>query len=892
MKLTKILLLFFILSFLVSCVANNHMNTITEQNKLFIQRGSATITIIFAKPKSNNFSIKVVPTETDKIEIDIKDENGNFVKDSSNKDIKVLPILIQGLYYGNVGDFKLIKDGINIKISDLPVGQKIKISVKAYKNDKLLASNEKIIAIQSKELTGNQGQNEHLTLKTPEPEVVSPCNGCSNSGSGSGGGGSVIPTATLNITSITPNTGFNDANTQITIAGTGFQNGSTVKVGETNVFGVTMVSSSQIKAKVPLGMAVGTYNLTLTNPDGSSKTLPNIFTLQVRPPISWTQAPGPVGGSITNIIIDPTNSSKVYSTSNGIVYKSNDSGATWSNISAITAGFLKFEANTIKIDPSNPSIMYAGTRSNFNCSCGGIFKSTDGGITWSNVISGGINVSNIAIDPITPTIVYVTGSNWTTINSSIIANTFSIHPNNSSIIYIGAGQGVFKSIDSGVTWSASNSGLTTLSVNSIVIDPTNPTTLYAATSNGIFKSANSGENWENISTGLANLNIFKIAIDPITSKNLYVVTNGGVFKSINSGNTWSVMTIDTQTPSFSSFVPIIIDPTNPAVIYLGTNLKGIYKSVDSGSTWNPSNTGITSLGISKLVVDPIANTNLYAGVPGLGIFKSTDSGNTWILGNNGLTDLDIRELVVNPVNSTTLFVGTVSGIFKSVNSGGLWSSSNNGLTNLVINSIIINPLNPSILYASTDGGLFKSTNTGDTWTAFSQTNLEIRNLVISSVNPSILYGISTKGVVVKSTDSGVTWLLTSLINLSGNLALAIDPVNPSNIYAESGTVVYRSTDGGDSWSSSALGSCCFGDFNQINILSLAVDPITPSIVYAGTNGGLANGSVFRSTDSGFTWNRINDGLPSYEFYNTLAIDPINPSKVYVGTFGKGIFKIN
>ncbi len=149
--------------------------------------------------------------------------------------------------------------------------------------------------------------------------------------------------------------------------------------------------------------------------------------------------------------------------------------------------------NALAIDPTTPTILYAGTDGN------GVFKSTNGGENWNAVNTGLTNadVRALAIDPKKPTTLY--------------AGTWE--------------GGVFKSVNGGDNWQAINTGLTSIYVNALEIDPVTPTTLYAGTLEGVFKSTNGGENWIAVNTGLTIRKVYSLAIDPMTPTTLYVGTD-------------------------------------------------------------------------------------------------------------------------------------------------------------------------------------------------------------------------------------------------------------------------------------------------------------------------------------------------------------------------------
>jgi len=315
----------------------------------------------------------------------------------------------------------------------------------------------------------------------------------------------------------------------------------------------------------------------------------------------------------------------------------------------------------------------------------------------------------------------------------------------------------------------------------------------------------------------------------------------------------------------------------------------------SGQTWvtNGPYGGL----ITALAVDPKTPTTIYAGSTnfhgsGAGIFKSVNGGRNWTAINNGLSsglnldlfdgvglsgNLAIAALAIDPVTPTTLYAGTLQGLFKSTDAGGSWSFIDpmvplNGGSQAVgqISALAIDPTTPTTLYAaSSSAGLFKSTDGGASWTATNNglpgTVSQVVALAINPVTPTTLYAVmglvagSVNGCgtvngtcqdVFKSTDGGGSWGpasagLPAVINV---LALAIDPVTPTTLYAAAKLVgsswlgVFKSTDGGGSWSTINTG------FADLDIQSVAVDPGTPTTLYAGD----AFGPIYKRTNGGET----------------------------------------
>ncbi len=296
--------------------------------------------------------------------------------------------------------------------------------------------------------------------------------------------------------------------------------------------------------------------------------------------------------------------------------------------------------------------------------------------------------------------------------------------------------GVLKSLDSGDSWSAANSGLPdtpTSAVTTLAIDPTTPATLYAGTylylgrGGGVFKSVNGGRSWSAVNTGLETAyglaSVNALVIDPSTPATLYAGTyRRGVFRSVNGGGSWSAA--NTGLPDdFSDVSALAIDPSTPATLYAGVYNRGVFRSVDGANSWAAVNSSLTNPDINALAIDPTMPATIYAGTNGHGVFKTLNAGSSWEA--MGLTDQYVSELAIDPATPATVYAAIYSGsLFKSVNGGSSWSPANAGLTGESVSAIVIDPSAPATLYAGTylylekqGGGLFKSLDGADAWQA-------------------------------------------------------------------------------------------------------------------------------------------------------------------------------
>jgi len=318
-------------------------------------------------------------------------------------------------------------------------------------------------------------------------------------------------------------------------------------------------------------------------------------------PIGPYSETNPNSATVNSLATDTRTATLYASLFSDGVFKSTDAGGTWSAGNSGLPYVVGFGIRSLAIDPQTPAILYAAVVGDPWANPGwvGIYKSSDGGGTWS-LASPLAEFNALAIDPLTPTTVYA-GSDR---------------------------DGVFKSTDAGATWSHHNTGLTHRRVHAVAIDPQTPTTLYAAgdfvpgdsnggVSGGVFKSTDGGDSWTQVNTGLSRLNVRTLAIDPRT----------------------------------------------PTTLYAGTYEGGVFKSSDGGGTWSPANTGLADLNIHTLVIDPQTPTTLYAGTGNRGVFKSADGSGRWNALDTGLPTHYMIALATDPQTPSTLYAATFNGVF-------------------------------------------------------------------------------------------------------------------------------------------------------------------------------------------------------------------------------------
>ena len=327
------------------------------------------------------------------------------------------------------------------------------------------------------------------------------------------------------------------------------------------------------------------------------------------------------------------------------------------------------------------------------------------------------------------------------------------------------------------------------------------------------------------------------------------------------------------------------------VIYAATS-SGIFKSTNGGGDWRAASFGISGIPVFALAIDPDNPEIVYAGTFGSRVFKTTNGGGSWVPAAAAFSDDTVLTLVVDPSRPQTIYSGTTlsasgsfvpaffpgTGLFKSSNGAGSWSAANTGLPRAVVTGVAVAPSNPAILYAGTGtSGVFKSTDGGRTWAAANAgiATSDISGLAVDPVGSDTVYaalegcsaGCAAPAGVYKSTNGGISWTSASagLVDDLQVVALAIDPGNPRVLYAATRfNGLFKTTDGGDHWVS--INPAPTGTMLAIVHFALALDPASPGTVYAGTFDG-----VLKTLDGGKTWMTANNGLPAATRVFALAL---------------------
>ncbi len=335
-----------------------------------------------------------------------------------------------------------------------------------------------------------------------------------------------------------------------------------------------------------------------------------------------------------------------------------------------------------------------------------------------------------------------------------------------------------------------------------------------------------------------------------------------------------VWTVTTTTTAAVWQDGIVINSTNPDIMYAGTSGAGVYKTTNAGLNWVQTNTGLLNLGVQSMAISKSNPNVIMVGTTNTGtspgIYRSTDAGANWTLKNNGITETILPQCIaIDPTNAnicyTTIFIGTanaVDGVYKTTNGGDNWFVSNTGTGSFKnFLSIAINPLNANVIYLGssfdfvTSTGpqkIYKSVNAGALWVDMStglpslSTDINpVRALSISTADTAVvLAGLfqnsTTNGGAFLTTNGGSQWnkIQNGLPNVVGALirSALIRTGSSTEFYlgydGATSTGIWRTTDKGVSWSNFS-GGALLGTY-IIRALAFKLSP--DSTLYAGVAG--------------------------------------------------------
>lgn len=661
-------------------------------------------------------------------------------------------------------------------------------------------------------------------------------------------------------------------------------------------------------------------------------------------PWEWL-GPGNIGGRIRTIVFHPADSNVIFiGAASGGIWRSDNGGGWWYPLADFMASL---HVTSIVIDPTNASIMYAGTGEqnpgaggpggggSGNVPGAGIFKSSDGGGHWDQLSSTAVPGFNFV-------------------------GRVAHHPSQSGILLAATGSGIYRTTNGGATWTQTLNGVVGYQVK---YHPTNPSRVLAGTSRDFYLSTDGGQLWTRQTTGGANMlpnaNTRCEGDFSVTDNSVYVnmVDNdsGQVWRSTDAGVTWSLRKTRIQFGENGPYNNSIwVDPTNSSFVLAGG--RNLQRSTDGGATFvhiggegqqipAPNLHSDVHVVVQHPGYNGSSNRTVYVGCDG-GIYRaadistaSTTSGWTNLATNLGITQFyggaaapngslfagaaqdndrsqttfargalnwfgaagsapggDGTAMAVDFTNSARVYAeATYGSIARSEDSGHTYTQKVNGIadSSLWVAPLVMDPNNANTLYW---GGfrLWKTTDRADNWALFRGTIVAkpyCSALDIARGNSNLIWAGYNNGQLSQTTDGGAHWT-----DLPGGgrpatavTSIAISPSNNSIVLVSYGgysnNTVWLTEDGGSTWSGRS--GTAPDDIPAIQVNTVSIHPLNTNWMYAGTDLG-----VFSSEDRGQTWSYTaldgwNEG-PAMVEVSQLFWE--GSDWLVAATYGRGMFR--
>ena len=549
----------------------------------------------------------------------------------------------------------------------------------------------------------------------------------------------------------------------------------------------------------------------------------------------------------------------------------------------------------IGVDPRNAAVIYAGSAS------GGLWKTTNGGITWSPVFDKEAvqSIGAVAVDPLNTDVIWV--------------GTGEGNPRNSH----NSGKGIYKSLDGGKTWKLM--GLEkTFTIHRIAIDPYNANTVYVASlgsiwganeDRGVFKTTDGGKTWKKIlytndQTGAADM-----VMDPTNANKLVVAMwefdrdpwqfrsggkGSGLYVTLDGGETWTKRTSADGLPEGDlGRIGLAIAANKPNILYALVEAKenALYKSTDGGVKWRKANT--TDRFVSnrpfyyhEIYVDPQNENRIYNLFSS--VSKSEDGGKTFeIIANSAHSDH--HAFWINPKNPNSLLLGTDGGLYASHDGGENWHF----FDNLPVGQFYHVNYDMSIPY-QIGGGMQDNgswVGPGSEWKRGGILNTDWQEVYFGDGfdlgfrpnNPRYVYAMSQGGnigYIDTKTGKSITVRPTHPdpkveLRFNWNAAFAQNPFQECGIYYGS-QFVHKSMDCGQSWEiispdlttndkqkqeeskkTGGLTPDVTAAENHTTILAIVPSPVDENVLWVGTD----DGNLQLTRDGGKTWTNLLSKLP-------------------------------
>jgi len=620
--------------------------------------------------------------------------------------------------------------------------------------------------------------------------------------------------------------------------------------------------------------------------------------------LSTSATPGLI--NVESLAFDPRSADTIYAGTWYLPYKSTDGGETW-NITK-TGIIDDSDIFAIEIDNSNPDHVIMSA-------CSGIYETRNAGANWrkvNGIPSQSRRTRSILQNPAKPNTIYAGttegfwmstngGTDWkvTTNRQSFEVNAIAVHPSSPDTVYIGTNNyGVMISRDGGRSFAPSNGGYSGRRAYAILADREQPGRIYATTINTatgggyFFVSNDGGVTWQLSARNMPQrLIAYSILQDATDGNIIYLGTNYGLYRSIDRGASWSPVTAPKPPAKARRKTPArpaarggrTASRTSSATTSQGDTTAALTPAPTPAAKPTPNDTvkraqaALNLAGFEIGTPDGIAGTRTVAALrkfqsaKGIPVSGKFDAATFVALGLAG--GMQEAGAMSDALQNSPLFLA------DTINALVYTGNERDGKLGML---------------AATNAGLFRSYDLTKGWerVPYGET-FDVRTLCISASaqEPETIFaGTSNSGVLV-TRDGGKTWAQARGIPSEAPVnVIERDPKRAENVYVGTTQTLYVSHDGGQRWQRRG-GNLPLGSFT-----SVLINPENPDEVFVGNayeRGGRVfsaaeGGGVFRSSDAGMTWQRLDPPLPSRRVW-ALAFDPSDSGRIFVGTHSAGVY---
>jgi photosystem II stability/assembly factor-like uncharacterized protein len=608
------------------------------------------------------------------------------------------------------------------------------------------------------------------------------------------------------------------------------------------------------------------------------------------------------GLSVDSLVIDPRDNQTMYAGAwaitreeEGGVFKSEDGGEHWK----LLGGTKKLSVRSLAVAPSDSNFLIAGSASD-DPKLNGVFRSTDAGKNWERISPEGDkeirNIESIAINPRNTSVIYVGtwhlpwkttdgGANWKqtgykangVIDDSDIFG-ISIDPTNPDIVYLNACSGIYRSSSGGDKW-AKFPGIPFSARRSYALlpHPTRPNVIFAGTSEGLWRSKDGGKRWMLLTS--KSVVIRSIIVTPDKPDRVLIATDdSGVKISDNLGDDFAESNNGFIHRHILAIMPDAVERGRLlASVYHDGTAGSIFASLDGGESWQPSARGLGTRDVFAFYQMPDSPNVIYAGT-NTGVFRSNDSGASWSF---------IGKEEVKPVKPVKKSTRKARGRRASVDAPGVVSSPS------AVGRFVSVPASLQRSKAATKKPVEKKKpaqakkkkekpvieappTDGPVFVELMKQVDDITSFIDSEGRRGLL--AATMDGLYRTMDESKGWEKVALAgyDLNGRVySVSTHKDTPKRIFVGTKAGLYISDDGGANWEHVDRGP------SDMSIKAIAQDPRDAQTVMLGTNQ-----FIFRSTNNGRTWVRRGGGLPSGDF-TSVVFNPLNPDEVMVAEYSKG-----